>query len=57
MPKYSTAAQEREMKMQEAGWRRRSLFSVCDLSKGPRSGKALAQVYSPAECNSASRRN
>ena len=38
-----------------AGWRRRSLFNVCDLPKGLSSGKAFARVYSPAAGNSTSR--
>jgi hypothetical protein len=39
----------------QAGWRRRLLFSVCDLPKGRFSGKDLARAYSPAAGNSASR--
>jgi len=38
-----------------AGWRRRSLFSVCDLPQGLSLGKALARAYSPAVCRSISR--
>jgi len=50
----SLAAKEQSERTQ-AGWRRRLLFSVCDLPKGRFSGKDLARAYSPAAGNSASR--
>ncbi len=43
-----------EVLVRIAAWRRRSLFSVCDLPKGLSPGGALARLYSPASCRSTS---